>query len=243
MRVGRIPYLNSEPFYRYLHGHDLTPLVPRALGRAMEGGRVDAGPLSLVDFFRLEDVLAPLPLGIATSGPAQSVLLFADRPMKELDGAVIGVTDETSTSVEILRLLLRAKYDVRPRAWVDAQAPCDALLLIGDPALRALRDGRRAAHRIDIGTEWVDWTGLPCVFARWGLRASLPDAERESFGIALAAALDRALAALPHTAGARHDLGLEARGVQGYLRGFTYRLGPDEERGVAELRRRLAGLA
>ena len=66
MRVGRIPYLNSEPFYWGLRGHDLPPLVPRALGHAVAAGEVDAGPLSLVDFFRLEPALAPLPFGIAT---------------------------------------------------------------------------------------------------------------------------------------------------------------------------------
>src|SRR2546422_4490196 len=57
VRVGRIPYLNSEPFYFTLDGHELVPLPPRPLGQAMEAGRVDAGPLSLVDFFRLEQTL------------------------------------------------------------------------------------------------------------------------------------------------------------------------------------------
>lgn len=243
MRVGRIPYLNSEPFYWGLRGHELLPLAPRALGEAVEAGRVDAGPLSIVDFFRLERALTPLPLGIATSGPARSVILFSDRRLKELDGAVIGVTEETSTSVQILRLLLAAKHGVTPRAWVDPAAPCDALLLIGDRALRALHAGHPAAYRIDIGAEWVEWTGLPCVFARWGVRASVGEGERLALEQALGAALDHAFTALPRIAAARRDLGLDERSVQSYLCGFTYRLGRDEERGIAEVRRRLAALA
>lgn len=243
MRLGRIPYLNSEPFYWGLQGHQLADFVPRALGRAVEAGEVDAGPLSLVDFFRLEPGLAPLPLGIATNGPAQSVILFSDRPPKELGGAVIGVSDETSTSVQILRLLLAGKYAVTPRTWVGAAAPRDALLLIGDQAIRALQGGGAPRHRIDIGTEWVEWTGLPCVFARWAVRASIPTAEREALRQGLESAIDRALADLPRIAAKRRDLGLDERGVQGYLRGFTYRIGPDEERAIAELRRRLAGIA
>ena len=242
MRVGRIPYLNSEPFYWGLRGHELPALVPSALGQAVAAGEVDAGPLSLVDFFRLEPALAPLPFGIATSGPAHSVILFSHRPPKELHGAVIGVTSETSTSVRILRLLLAAKYEVEPRAWVDAGAGCDALLLIGDQALRALHDRHPAPHRIDIGTEWVEWTGLPCVFARWAVRASVGQVERQALEAALGTALDHALAALPRIAAARPDVGLDERGVRSYLGGFTYRFGPDEERGVAELRRRLAGI-
>ena len=239
MRVGRIPYLNSEPFYFTLEGHELVPLPPRPLGQAMEAGRVDAGPLSLVDFFRLEQTLRPLPLGIATNGPARSVILFSARPPKELDGAVVGVTDETSTSVEILRLLLTAKYGVTPRAWVDAAAPSDAVLLIGDQALRALHGDHPAPHRIDVGTEWVQWTGLPCVFARWGVRASLGAPATAALAEALEASIGRALASLPRIAGARRDVGLDETGVHRYLGGFTYRLGHDEERAITELRRRL----
>ncbi len=243
MRVGRIPYLNSAPFYCGLEGHALHDFVPRALGRALEAGDVDAGPLSLVDFFRLEPALVALPLGIATSGPAQSVILFSERPPKELGGAVIGVTDETSTSVQILRLLLAGKYEVAPREWVGPTERCDALLLIGDQALRALDGGRPARHRVDIGTEWVEWTGLPCVFARWAVKASIAPAEREALRRGLDAAIDRALADLPRIAAARRDVGLDERGVQAYLRGFTYRVGPDEERAIAELRGRLPGIA
>jgi chorismate dehydratase len=243
MRVGRIPYLNSEPFYLGLEGHELHDFVPRALGRALEAGDVDAGPLSLVDFFRLEPALVALPLGIATSGPAQSVILFSDRPPKELGGAVIGVTDETSTSVQILRLLLAGKYEVAPREWVGPTERCDALLLIGDQALRALRGGRPFRHRVDIGTEWVEWTGRPCVFARWAVRGSMAPAEREALRRGLDAALDRALGDLPRIAAARRDVGLDEHGVQAYLRGFTYRFGPEEERAIAELRGRLPGIA
>ncbi len=242
MRVGRIPYLNSEPFYFDLAGHELVPLAPRPLGQAMEAGRVDAGPVSLVDFFRLERTLRPLPLGIATSGPAQSVILFSTRPPKELDGAIIGVTDETSTSVRILRLLLTAKYEVTPRAWVDAGSPSDAILLIGDQALRALHGDHPAAHRIDLGTEWVEWTGLPCVFARWGVRASIGASACAELANALEASIGRALAALPRIAAARRDVGLDEAGVERYLHGFTYELKRDEDRAIVELRRRLGPL-
>jgi chorismate dehydratase len=240
VRVGRIPYLNSEPFYFGFAGHDLISLPPRQLGQAVAAGRVDAGPLSMVDFVALEDRLSAMPFGIATKGPAQSVILFAPCPPKELDGTVIGVSDETSTSVEILRLILTVKYDVRPRQWVGPDDPCDALLLIGDQALRALQAAPPYAYRVDIGAEWVEWTGLPCVFARWAVRRDVDPAERDALAVELSATLDRALGALPLVAAGRPDLGLDAQRIQSYLRGFTYRFGDEEERSMSELRRRLA---
>src|SRR4030067_1695688 len=116
-------------------------------------------------------MLEPLPIGIATPGPARSVLLFSDRPPSSLDGAVIGVSGETSTSVELLRVLLAFKHHVEPRAWVTSGKPCDATLLIGDRAIREATSPRRAAHVLDIGGGWHEWTGLPWLFARRGLRA------------------------------------------------------------------------
>ena len=242
MRVGRIPYLNSEPFYVGLTGHELLALPPRALGQAVADGRIDTGPLSLVDFFRLEAELTPLPFGIATHGPARSVVLFSERPVKGLTGAVIGVTDETSTSVQILRLLLAERYGVAPRAWVAAGEPADAVLLIGDRALRALSTGGPGTHRIDLGQEWVEWTGLTCVFARWAVRSAIAPSEREALALALDRALEQSLATLPLIAERRRDVALDPRAAEAYLRGFTYRFGPGEERAIDELRRRLARL-
>jgi chorismate dehydratase len=237
LKVGCIPYLNCEPFFSHLRGFELVPLNPRALGHAMARGALDAGPLSLVDFLGLEGDVAPLRFGIATAGPATSVLLFSDRPLSDLGGAVIGVTEETSTSVQILKLLLALKYEVVPRQWVGPEERCDAVLLIGDRAIRTLKSGPRFSRVIDLGSEWVQWTGLPCVFARWGVRASVPEAGQRALERALDEALDRGLAELAGIAARRRDTGFADDEVVAYLRGFTYRLGAPEEKAIAEFSR------
>lgn len=242
LRVGHIPYLNCEPFYAHLSGFDLVRLTPRELGQAVARGALDAGPLPVVNFLTHEQALAPLPFGIATPRRAQSVVLFSDRPLPELDGAVIGVTPETSTSVQLLRILLALKYEVTPRAWVEPDEACDAVLLIGDRALRALKSKGRFPHAVDLGSEWTRWTGLPCVFARWAARASVPEAERLAVAKALDSALERGLADLPRIAARRRDTGLTEAEVAAYLRGFTYRLGAEEEKAIAEFSRLLGFL-
>ncbi len=237
LRLGHIPYLNCEPFFAFLSGYELHPLTPHMLGRAMAEGVLDAGPLALVDFLDLERSLIPLPFGIATRDGAQSVLVFSHRPLDQLDGAVVGVTEETSTSVQLLKLLLALRYVITPRAWVGPDDPCDAVLLIGDPAIRELKGERRWSRVTDLGSEWVSWTGLPCVFARWGVRRSVPDTERLALGRALDQALDHGLAALAEIAGKRRDTGFTEAEVKAYLRAFTYRLGAEEEKAIAEFAR------
>ena len=243
LRIGQIPYLNCEPFFTHLAGVKLIPLTPRALGQAMAAGVLDAAPLSLMDALRLEDSLAPLPFGIASAGPVRSVLLFSDRAVAELDGAVIGVTDETATSVELLRILLACKHRVAPRAWVGPDEPADAVLLIGDKAIREAKTGRPWKHVLDIAGDWHEWTGLPCVFARWSIRAAVPDTERRGFETALGDALDRGIQAIPAIAARRRDTGFDEGQVASYLNNFIYRFGPDEDRAIAEFRRLRARLS
>ena len=242
LRVGCIPYLNCEPFFAHLSGFELIRLTPRALGQAMAEGTLDAGPLPLVDFLNLHALLTPLPFGIATAGPATSVVLFSELPPANLAGAVIGVTDETSTSIQLLRILLALKYEVVPRAWVGPDEPCQATLLIGDPAIRALKSGHRFPYAVDLGSEWVQWTGLPCVFARWGARVSIPEPERLALSRALDEALNRGLADLPRIASRRRDTGFSESEVVAYLQGFTYRFGPEEEKAIIEFSRLLGFL-
>ena len=45
-------------------------------------------------------------------------------------------------------------------------AECDAALVIGDPALR-VDPAKLPYFTMDLGAEWVAWTGLPMVFAVW----------------------------------------------------------------------------
>src|SRR2546428_5812009 len=130
------------------------------------------------DCLRLRDrfeLLAPA-LGVATRGPVQSVMLYSRRPAAALAGALISVTPETSTSIRLLRLLLdvrRGLADVRyVRGLEPAQA--DALLVIGDDAMR-MRNKRPDgfAHGLDLGADWLEWTGLACVYAVWAVRRGL----------------------------------------------------------------------
>ena len=46
----------------------------------------------------------------------------------------------------------------------------DAALVIGDPALRLDPEAMRYVA-LDLGAEWVAWSGLPMVFAVWAGRS------------------------------------------------------------------------
>jgi chorismate dehydratase len=238
LRVGSLPYLNSEPFFACFEGAELRPMMPSALGTVMRRGELDAGLLSLADALALGDAVELLPFGIATPGATGSVHVWSHRPLDALHGATIGVTGETSTSVRILRLLLEHRYGVTDVRWtaLDAAA-ADAVLVIGDEALRRRGRPSHFACCIDLGTEWAAWTGLPAVFAAWVVRRTLADAARATLVAAVDRALTRGLAALDAIAARRRDTGITEAETVAYLRNFIYRFGPGEGRSIAHFAR------
>jgi chorismate dehydratase len=243
LRVGALPYLNSEPFFAYLEGVERVSLMPRALGAVMARGELDAGLVSLADALAMGDAIRRLPFGIATPGATGSVLLFTHKPLPALHGATIGITGETSTSVRLLRLLLERRHGVKDVRWTtvpEATDAIDAILVIGDEALRR-RSRSGFAFCIDLGAEWHAWTGLPAVFAVWVVRHAVSDEAQARLAAAIDAALIRGLANLDAIAARRHgDTGITEAEVVAYLRNFIYRFGPAELRAIEEFTRLLA---
>ena len=69
--------------------------------------------------------------------------------------------------------------------------PTDAVLLIGDRAMKACLPG--FGYSYDLGAEWFDRTGLPMVFAVWAVRPGVDLGEVEqAFGKAKRFGLSRA---------------------------------------------------
>jgi chorismate dehydratase len=165
--------------------------------------------------------------------------LFSTRPIDRLDGAVVALTAESSTSVLLIRLLLEQRYGVRPSAYPNGRDG-DAWLVIGDGALIERRRST-APYVYDLGAEWRAWQGLPFVFARWVVRRAVPNEDKKRLERAIGASFDVAMANLGDVARA-HDghAGLTAAEIVEYLRTFRYRLGPAEEAGLDRFRAMLA---
>jgi chorismate dehydratase len=237
--AARIPYANAAPFYSLWNEAPFAVrnLFPRELGREAESGSVDLGLMATGDYLRLCDRFEIVgPLGVATRGAVQSVLLFSRRPANALAGAMVSVTPETSTSVRLLKLLLgvrRGLNDVRyVRGLEPAQA--DALLMIGDHAMR-MRNQRPEGftHTLDLGADWHEWTHLPFVYAVWTVKRELGAAIREDLTRFLEASLAAGLADLPSLARQLTEPGWSATEMEAYLRRFHYRLGPEDVEGLA----------
>jgi chorismate dehydratase len=237
--AARIPYANAAPFYALWSDAPFAVrnLVPRDLGREAEAGNVDLGLMATGDFLRLRDrfELVTPPMGVATRGPAQSVLLFSRRPPAALAGALISVTPETSTSIRLLKLLFDVRRGLAGVRYIRGLEPAqaDALLMIGDRAMR-MRQKRPEGftHTLDLGADWLEWTGLSFVYAVWAARSALDDGMKAELGAFLEASLAAGLADLPAVARQQTEPGWTPEETEAYLRRFHYQLGPEDLRGM-----------
>lgn len=246
--VGKIPYLNSAPFYRHFprRPYRLLPITPRHMGILSRRGEIEAGPFSLMDYLVQRDVLEPMDYCIAAPKEVGSVLLFSRRPWPELAGGKIGITDDTATSVRLLEVLLRKRFHieaqlVRMQAKGGTYTGFDALLLIGDEALQRNKTGIPGfAYVYDLAGEWYEWQKLPFVFAVWAHRKDLPSEDSLMLRDRMEESLkegEKDLRTISAISGRR--LGLSTDEAERYLAAFQYRLGPKEKEAIALFERLL----
>lgn len=238
--IGQISYLNSQPFYPLLGEHRLVAMPPRRLGELASRGEIDAGIMATVDTLTLAHLYEPIgDLGIANREEVRSIILFSKKPLAELGGARVGVTEETSTSVRLLRLILEVREGVRPASYArGARAETDAYLVIGNEALAARHAPPEGfPYRYDLASEWWRWKKLPFVFALWAVKRSLPEVAKRDFLSLLERSFAKGMTEIDAIA-ARYagELG-DTADLASYLRNFHYRLGPEEKRGLAEFER------
>lgn len=240
--VGKIPYLNSVPFYSYFEKHQfkIFPVVPRRMGELARKEQIEAGPFSLMDYLNNSDTLELMNYCIATRDQVKSVMLFSKEGWTGLEGKTIGITDDTATSVRLLQVLLAKKYNVhakfeRLHSGVNNYEAYDAVLLIGDEALRRNKYGLPGFELVfDLAKEWYEWQKLPFVFAVWAQKKSLRSQQKIELHQLLAHSLERSEEELGHV-GKVHGkrIGLTPEEIREYLEGFNYHLGEREREAIA----------
>ncbi|HEX5773165.1 MAG TPA: menaquinone biosynthesis protein [Geomobilimonas sp.] len=182
LRIGKISYANVTPIFTALmrnfttDSYQIVQGVPSHLNALLANGDIDLCPSSSIAYAKSPDLYYLLPdLSISSVGPVKSVLLFSRLPLNELEGCTVGLTTDSDTSVNLLRIVLARSHGLSNRfertslPLAQALETFPATLLIGDAALRGSMD-ERVEHVYDLGEEWFRFTGLPFVFALWIVR-------------------------------------------------------------------------
>lgn len=187
LRIGKINYTNSWPIFQYFPYEffeeevEWVEKVPAQLNRALAEGELDLAAISAFAYAQHADHYLLLPqLSVSAHRHVKSILLFHKRPLRELDGKQIALTNTSATSVNLLKILMEKHIGCRPSYFYNApdldkmMEKAEAALLIGDDAIR--NSWRHHDYEVtDLGNLWFEYTNQWMSYAVWAVRKQVVD--------------------------------------------------------------------
>ncbi len=129
---------------------------------------LDGAFLSPIDYAKDYSMYRIVPeVGAVSVGESGTILLFFRENIARINTLAVNPGD--TSEIVLASIILREKYDTKPKiipttqSLEDALKKADAFLAVGDEALR-LKD---KTNKMDLVEEWKDITELPYVYGIW----------------------------------------------------------------------------
>ena len=216
--------------------------TPSELNQMLNNGQLDISVVSCVEYaMNHRDYLLLPDLCIGAVGQVRSVLFLAKRPLQERDRHEVWITKSSMTSSTLVKFILEEDLGINPsyrRFRLGGKKECspEAMLLIGDEALREQKRGRYP-FVIDLAQYWYERYGLPFVFAVWCVRREVWQAlgsEVREVGRTLLASRDMGRLLMREIAQKYHgQAGLSEEECLEYLKGLSFALSEEHVEGMS----------
>ena len=184
VKVGAVSFLNTKPLiFPFLEdlqfpgseAIELSLAAPSHLAIELKDGDIDVGLIPIIEYFRTDSKYRIIrDISLCSRGPVLSIQLFSHVPIPAIRHVALDTNSRSSRA--LVKIILAEKYNLHPDfhscpPTIDPrEAETDAVLLIGDAALRRLG---ATDYTLDLGAEWTTLTGLPFVYACWVARGEL----------------------------------------------------------------------
>ena len=172
MKVCSVSYLNSIPFVYGLENSplniELSTAIPSLCAKKLIEGSVDLAlvPVAIIPELTYSKIISPF--CISATGVVETVCLFSQCPINEIDTILLDYHSRTSN--QLIQLLSKKYWNISPKfiqpdtEFVHQIKDHTAGLIIGDRAYQYRSD---FPYTYDLSQEWQKYTGLPFVFACW----------------------------------------------------------------------------
>lgn len=182
MHYALIKFLNARPLWWGLRnepqpGETFEFTSPARCADLLADGHADLGLIPAIELARIPNLVAMPSICIASRSEVRSVLLFSKVPFEEITS--VALDPASRTSVTLARILLaerlgearyrQIRFDAAESDRLLSFEGHDAIVVIGDPALRASKLSG-LSFRYDLVSEWRALFGDPFVFAVWAGR-------------------------------------------------------------------------
>ena len=192
IKISAVSYTNTKPFiYGIEHSAlleqiDLSLDIPTDCAAKLIDGQVDIGliPVAAIPHVPNAHIVADYCIG--SVGAVNSVFIFSKVPAHEI--RTVRLDSHSRTSNNLARVLLKFHFQQEVDYTTGADVETDAIVLIGD---RTFGKKEQFAYAYDMGQEWMNFTGLPFVYAAWVANKAIPQAFINDFNEALSFGLSK----------------------------------------------------
>ncbi len=182
LRISAVSYLNTFPFVfglkesGLLQNFTLELDVPSICAEKLKNGLADVALIPVAALHEMGHYHYISDYCIGAVGPVKTVLLLSKVPLEQISHVALDF--DSRTSVDLVKVLAKNHWKISPH-WTNLKSDqavsmheIESLVAIGDKTFK-LRNNFRYVY--DLAEAWIDWTGLPFVFAVWVSRENLPD--------------------------------------------------------------------
>lgn len=192
IKISAVSYTNTKPFiYGIEHSElldkiDLSLDIPSDCAAKLIDNRVDVGliPVAAIPNVPNANIISDYCIG--SVGAVNSVFIFSSVPYQEIKTVRLDSHSRTSNNLAKVLLKFHWKQEVSFTTATDVET--DAIVLIGDRTFGKKPD---YAYAYDMGEEWMNFTGLPFVYAAWVANKPIPEAFIAEFNMALSYGLSK----------------------------------------------------
>lgn len=218
--------------YGWKHGFKVDNAVaveayPARVADMLLNDEIDVGlvPVAIIPKLKEHHIITNFCIGAETY--VASVCLFSEVPIERVERVLLDY--QSRTSVALAKILLKHFWKLSP-VFEDAKEDfrkeikgTTAAVVIGD---RAFEQRKQSTYIYDLASSWIEFTGLPFVFAAWVANKELPKKFIQQFNEANQVGLkniDKVVAENPCTL---YDLN------EYYTRNISYELTEEKRKGL-----------
>lgn len=192
IKISAVSYTNTKPFiYGIEHSAllgqiDLSLDIPTDCAAKLIDGQVDIGLIPVAAIPQVPNANIVADYCIGSVGAVNSVFIFSKVPATEIK--TVRLDSQSRTSNNLAKVLLKFHFKQQVIYSTDPDLETDALVLIGD---RTFGKKEEFAYAYDMGLEWMNFTGLPFVYAAWVANKHIPQEFINEFNKALSFGLSQ----------------------------------------------------
>jgi chorismate dehydratase len=233
IKVGAVSYLNTKPLmYAFKHGLQINGMeiieeYPAKIGGMLLNNEIDVGlvPVAIIPKLREHYIISDYCIG--AEGAVASVCLFSEVPLEKIEKVILDY--QSNTSVALARVLvenywkLQVVFEEAKENFRDEIKGTTAAVVIGD---RAFEQRKISVYNYDLAAAWIDFTGLPFVFAAWVANKKLPEDFIKQFNEANKKGLENLGAVVAENVSPFYDL------KKYFTQNISYELTKEKQKGL-----------